>query len=245
MPKFFKKLPRLWRNVIWVLLVFLAGFLLANFVLMPLIVRQGSVVEVPDVRGLGLKQAQEILQARELELVNAGWRYDAALPDSSIISQDPEPRMMVKKRRKVRVIINRGEEKVPVPYLAGLSSVRAINLIDRLGLAVTEVDSISSDSIALGCVVSSSPAAGALLAKKSAIKLTLSKGPTGKMLMPDLVGRKLAEIQGQLVGQGLVIGQIKYISGQALEPGTVMLQAPQPGFVIKQGDTVNLAVSTQ
>jgi serine/threonine-protein kinase len=245
MFKPFKKLPRLWRNIVWVLLVFLAGFLLANFVLMPLIVRQGSVVEVPDVRGMDLKQAQEVLQARELELVNAGWRYDASLPDSSIISQDPEPKMMVKKRRKVRVIINRGEEKVAVPYLAGLSSVRAVNLLDRLGLSVTEVDSISSDSIAVGCVVSSDPAAGTQLAKKSTIKLILSKGSTGKMLMPDLVGRKLAEVQGQLVSQGLVIGQIKYISGQALEPGTIMLQAPQAGFVIKQGDTVNIAVSTQ
>jgi len=245
MFKSFKKLPRLWRNIIWVLLVFLAGFLLANFVLMPLIVRQGSVVEVPDVRGMFLTQAQEVLQARELELVNAGWRYDASLPDSTVISQDPEPKMMVKKRRKVKVIINRGEEKVSVPYLAGLSSVRAINLMDRLGLSVTEVDSVSSDSIAIGCVVSSTPAAGTLLAKKSTVKLTLSKGSTGKMMMPDLVGRKLAEVQGQLVSQGLVIGQIKYISGQALEPGTIMLQAPQAGFVIKQGDTVNIAVSTQ
>ena len=245
MLKFLKKLPKTWRKVIWVLLLFLMGFLVANFIIMPLVVRQGSVVEVPDVRGMSYKQATENLQARELDIINAGWRYDSNLPDSSVISQDPEPKMMVKKRRKVRVIINRGEEKITIPYLAGLSSVRAINLMDRLGLIVSEIDSLSSDSIAIGCVLSSSPSAGTQLAKGSSLKLTLSKGSTGKMLMPDLVGRKLAEVQGQLVGQGLVIGQIKYISGQALEPGTIMLQAPQAGFVIKQGDTVNVAVSTQ
>jgi beta-lactam-binding protein with PASTA domain len=59
------------------------------------------------------------------------------------------------------------------------------------------------------------------------------------------VGRKLAEVQGQLVDQGLIIGQVKYISGQALEPGTIMLQAPQAGVVVARGDTVNIAVSTQ
>lgn len=245
MFKFISKLPKVWRNIILVLAVFGAGFLLTNFVLMPLVVHRGSVVEVPDVRGMGYQQAQETLAGRELEIVNAGWRYDPALPDSSIISQDPEPKMMVKKKRKIKVIINRGEEKVAVPYLAGLSSVRAINLIDRLGLTVSEIDSITSDSIAIGCVVSSTPAAGVQLEKKSAVKLTLSKGSTGKMLMPDLVGRKLAEVQGQLVDQGLVIGQVKYISGQALEPGTIMLQAPQAGFVIRKGDTINIAVSTQ
>lgn len=245
MAGIFRKIPRIWRNIIWLFLALLAGFLLANFVVMPLIVMRGNEVEVPDVRGMGLKEARELLQARELEMANAGWRYDPNLADSSIISQDPEPRMMVKKRRTVRVIINRGQEKVAVPYLAGLSSVRAVNLIDRLGLAVSRVDSISSDSIALGCVVSSDPPAGSQLAKGEPIRLILSKGPTGKMLMPELVGRKLAEVQGQLVDQGLIIWQVKYISGQALEPGTIMLQAPQAGVVVAPGDTVNLAVSTQ
>jgi len=83
-----------------------------------------------------------------------------------------------------------------------------------------------------------------LLTRESGVKLTLSSGPTeGKMLMPDLMGKKLAEVQGSLVAQGLVIGQIKYLPGQSAEPGTVIMQAPQPGFVIKAGDTVNMAVS--
>ena len=150
----------------------------------------------------------------------------------------------MRRGRPIKVMLVRGTELVDIPYLVGLSAGQAVNLLSRSGLAVARFDSLASDSVALGCVVASSPPSGGKLKKGSAVALTLSRGPTeGKMLMPELIGRKLAEVQQQLVAQGLVIGEIKYIPGQSAEPGTIMLQAPQPQFVVKRGDTVNIAVS--
>lgn len=244
MANFFKTYPRFWKTVLIMAAVFLAGFLLSNFVMMPWVVRRGAVVEMPELKGLTYDQAKELLSQKGLEIMLAGWQYDPGIPDSSVSLQEPEPKMMVKIGRKVKVVLSRGTEKIPVPYLVGLSSVRAINLLDRSGLKVEGIDSLASDSVAVGCVICSDPPAGSQLTRESVIRLTLSSGPTeGKMLMPDLMGRKLAEVQGSLVAQGLVIGQIKYLPGQSAEPGTVILQAPQPGFVIKAGDTVNMAVS--
>lgn len=229
----------------WVLGVFLAGFLLSNFVLMPLFVRHGAEVEVPDLRGMEYSKAAQLLAEKGLEISSGGWRYDQDQPDSTVISQEPEPRMMIKKGRPVKVVISRGAEKIAVPYLAGLTAVRAVNLLDRTGLAVEAIDSLESDSVAYGCVIKSEPEPGVRLERGSGVKLTVSKGPTeGRMLMPDLIGKKLAEYQGQLVAQGLVIGEVRYVPGQSLEPGTIVMQAPQPGFVVKRGDTVDLAVSS-
>jgi serine/threonine-protein kinase len=244
MPNLFQRYPRFWRGLAWVAGLFTAGFLISNFILMPVLVRRGAEVEVPDVRGMPYQKAFETLAGAGLEITPAGWQYDPGTPDSTISSQEPEPRMMVKKGRKVKVVLSRGAEKIPVPYLVGLSAIKAINLLDRIGLTVGGIDSLASDSVAVGCVVSSNPAAGAPVEKGKSVVLILSKGPTeGRMAMPDLVGRKLAEIQGLLVSQGLVVGQIKYMTGDNLEPGTIMMQTPQAGFVIKRGDTINLGVN--
>ncbi len=245
LKSFFGRNPVLWKTVAWVLGAFLAGFLLANFVLMPLFVRHGAEVEVPDLKGMEYAKAAQLLAEKGLEIASGGWQYDQDQPDSTIISQDPEPRMMIKKGRSVKVVISRGAEMIAVPYLAGLTLVRAVNLLDRTGLSVASIDSLASDSIALGSVINSEPEPGVKLERGGGVKITVSKGPTeGRMAMPDLVGKKLAEYQGQLVAQGLVIGEIKYVPGQSLEPGTIVMQAPQPGFVVKRGDTVNLAVSS-
>lgn len=242
---FLSKNRNLWRAAAWVAGLFLAGFMLSNFVLMPLFVRHGAEVEVPDLGGMEYAKAAQLLSEKGLEIVLGGWQYSSEQPDSTVISQEPEPRMMIKRGRTVKVVISRGAEKIAVPYLAGLTTVRAINLLDRTGLTVEAIDSLASDSIAYGCVINSVPEPGVKLERGSGVRIIISKGPTeGKMLMPDLVGKKLAEHQGQLVAQGLVIGEIKYIPGQSLEPGTIVMQAPQPGFVVKRGDTVNLAVSS-
>lgn len=243
---FVKKHAAWLRWTAWVAGLFLVGFLFSNFVLMPLFVRHGAEVEVPDVRGLDYNQAAQLLAEKGLEIQSGGWQYSQEQPDSTILLQEPEPRMMIKRGRAVKVIISRGTEKVAVPYLAGLSTVRAINLLDRTGLTVSAIDSLVSDSIAFGCVINCEPEPGVKVERGSGVRIVVSKGPSeGKMLMPDLVGKKLAEYQGQLVSQGLVIGEVKYISGQSLEPGTIIMQAPQPGFIIKRGDTVSFAVSSR
>jgi beta-lactam-binding protein with PASTA domain len=244
LPPFIRKNPGLWRAVAWVLATFVAGFLISNFILMPLFVRHGAEVEVPDVKTMNISRATQLLAEKGLEISVVGWQYDQNLPDSSVISQEPEPRMMIKRGRKVKVVLSRGAEKIAVPYLTGLTTVRAMNLLDRTGFIVSGIDSLASDSIAFGCVVKSDPEPGTKLERGAGVKITVSRGPTeGKMLMPDLVGKKLAEYQGQLVAQGLVIGEIRYVPGQSLEPGTIVLQAPQPGFVVKRGDTVSFGVS--
>lgn len=233
------------RAAAWLLGVFLAGFLLSNFVLMPLLVRHGAEVEVPDLQGMEYAKAAQLLAEKGLEIASGGWRFDQDQPDSTVISQEPEPRMMIKRGRSVKVVISRGAEKLAVPYLAGLTVVRAVNLLDRTGLTAASIDSLESDSVAYGCVIKSEPEPGVRLERGGGVMLTVSKGPTeGRMLMPDLIGKKLAEHQGQLVAQGLVIGEVKYVPGQSLEPGTIVMQAPQPGFVVRRGDTVDLAVSS-
>ena len=244
MLKKFRALPILGQRLTIAAAVFLLGFLISNFVLMPMIARQGEELEVPDLKGLGLAQARDAAKAAGFELMAIGWKSEPTLPDSSVAVQTPEPRKMMRRGRAIKVMLVRGTELIEIPYLVGLSAGQAVNLLSRSGLSVARFDSLASDSVALGCVVASAPPSGGKLKKGSSVALTLSRGPTeGKMLMPELVGRKLAEVQQQLVAQGLVIGEIKYVAGQSLEPGTIMLQVPQPQFVVKRGDTVDIAVS--
>jgi len=58
-----------------------------------------------------------------------------------------------------------------------------------------------------------------------------------------LVGEQLQAAEDSLKSLGLVIGEIEQVKGEDVEEGTILLQFPQPGAEVSEGDTVRLVVS--
>ncbi len=225
--------------LIIVLIFFIIGLLFANFLLMPLFVRQGAEVIVPNVCNLPLDSATVILKKTGLQSVVTERRYDRIIEQGRIIIQEPLPDTKVKKGRIINLSVSLGIEKITIPVITGLEYAKAKQIIDRLGLVIGDIDSVYSDSIGAGKIIRTIPEAEVEVKKGDEIKLIISKGIVLKS--PNLVGLKLDEAKSLIKKLNLVLGTVTEIEGSG-EKGTVIVQNPQPDQVVDEGDTINLMI---
>lgn len=232
----------------WIIIAFVsfvAGVLLMNFIIMPLIVRQGDIVAVPDVTEMKLEDAERVLKSMKLEPYIELYDFDPTVPENYVFKQVPIPGTELKISRRVKLWISKGQENILVPYLAGLPLVQAENILRRFELKVANIESVESDSFPPGRVLKTYPPSNTPVSKHTGIRIIISKGSEKEGFpMPNLFGRNLSEVEKPLREMGLVIGNIKYIQSENGEEGEIILQSPQPEVQVSPGDTITLAVTT-
>lgn len=236
------------RLIFWFIIAFLSfiiGVVLMNFVIMPLIVRKGDIVTVPDVTEMKLEEAEKILKSMKLEPYIELYDFDPTVPENYVYKQNPPPGTELKVSRRIELWVSKGQKKIEVPYLIGLPLVQAENLLHRFKLEIADVESVKSDSLPPGKVIKTIPKANTKVNKNTAIKIYISKGTEEEGFpMPNLFGRNLTEIEKPIMEMGLVIGNIRYIESENGNEGEIILQSPQPGVLISSGDTISLVVTS-
>jgi serine/threonine-protein kinase len=210
------------------------GLWLFNRVLMPRLIHGISQVEVPDVRGLTLDQAEQALRAADLQLSRAGERFDPTVARGFILSQDPSAGTPVRGRKRVMVVISLGEEFSSVPELFGESQRSAEQLLKSAGLKLGGVTRAPSDEVGEGLVAGSDPGPESVMPQGSTVQLLLSTGSGEEsVVMPDLLGQQVSGIRRQLEALGFKVK----ISGGS---GTVMTQRPAVGSRITRDTEIEL-----
>jgi beta-lactam-binding protein with PASTA domain len=215
---------------------FIIGVVLANFVIMPSLVRQGEEIIVPNVCNLPLNTALEELKKCGLEGVVTEQRYDPVIEKNRVIIQEPLPDEKVKKTRIIDLTVSLGPETIKIPYLAGVDYEKGELIIRRYGLVIESVDSVFSDSVAQGRIVATIPGLGTEVTNGDSIHVVVSRGLILKM--PQLIGMQLQEAEEIVKKMGLVIGDIKEIEASGTS-GEIIVQNPEPGQTVKTGDVVN------
>lgn len=155
------------------------GLIIVSGVIYSLLVgtRPNEVV-VPDVTGMKVSQAQQVLADRNLKLRVVRWEFSKEVPPEHIIRvESPEPNQRVLEGREVLVVVSQGAAKVVVPDLSGkpfqdaLASIRGTNL--KLGEKVETY----SETVPAGYVIGQQPPPGVEVPEETPINIILSKGP--------------------------------------------------------------------
>ncbi|MFG1696595.1 PASTA domain-containing protein [Nonomuraea sp. NPDC049309] len=126
---------------------------------------------------------------------------------------------------------------VTVPNLVGLSRAAAAKAVKSAGLAVGRVTKQDSPQ-AIGQVLSSTPAAGAVVDRGSTVSLRVSAG----LPVPSLAGKRRAAAEAALIDAGLKAGSVTRACSEAAE-GTVLTTSPKAGSRVKGGTAVALTIS--
>jgi serine/threonine-protein kinase len=222
-----------------ILIFFVIGLLLANFIIMPAIVHMGKEITVPNVGNIPLDSAMQILNNTGLQGVVVERRHDHIIEEGKIIIQEPLPDTRVKKGRIINLTVSLGTETITVPFLTGVDLAKGIQIIEKLGFAVSDIDSILSDSIPRGKIIRTIPEFETEMKKGEEIKIIISKGMILKM--PNLVGMNINDAQAALKRMDLIIKEITEVEGSGAK-GTIMVQNPEPEMVVNSGDSVSLMV---
>jgi len=122
--------------------LFVAGIVLFNFVLMPVLVHNRAAVIVPDLRQISEAQASETLEKLALTLRVTHSENSAEVPEGYVISQSPRPNESIKEGRSVEVVLSLGAKTQRVPDLAGMSLRQVRGMLDRLQLRAGRVSRV-------------------------------------------------------------------------------------------------------
>ncbi len=94
---------------------------------------------IPNVVGLSIYKAEEILSEKGLDIVRKAYVYDEIVDEDTIISQFPPPGVSLGKEPGMSLLISKGKGEVQMPALYNLDEEEAEYVASLLGLKVEEV----------------------------------------------------------------------------------------------------------
>jgi beta-lactam-binding protein with PASTA domain len=221
-----------------------AAVALADRALLPLLVRRGQTIRVPDLEGLHPGEAKNTLKRAKLKFLAAGEKFDAIVPEGTVCAQVPRAGSSVKPGRNIRVLLSRGTRKVGVPPLAGLPVDHARMVLAAAGLRSRTALTCPSSQFPGGTLIASSPTAGETVGTGGTVDFLVSDGaPRACYCLPDLRGRRMEDVAPLLQRRNLEYQGVARTAPFDAEPGLILQQEPRPGSSVCRGDTLILLIS--
>jgi hypothetical protein len=225
--------------------IFTLGVLLFNFVFMPMLIHQRGSVIVPDLRNLSETQARKELERFSLNIRVERTEHHAEVPDGFVISQLPRANENIKEGRTVEVVVSLGARTQIVPELKGISLRQGRIMLGRNNLRVGRVARVHTVGEARETVLATTPGVGEELVEGSAVDIVVAVGgQKQRYLMPDLTGQDLLFIREKLRDMGFRIAGVRYEPHQDVFPNTIVGQSPDPGAIIREGDSIELVAAS-
>ena len=203
-----------------------------------------SSVEVPDLRGKTLEEAETALEKVGLKISEGDLVFSSEYEIGEVVSSDPTPGSMVKKNSTVEVNICKGAEAGTVPDLTGKTLDEAKELITKYGFKVgnVEVEVSSEDK---NTVIDQDPKGGAETTPGDYINVTVSDGTgTEEVEVPFLIGKELAAAKKLITDAGFKVGDVTYGESSEYDSGQVSKQQYEAGIMLAKGSTIDIKVSS-
>lgn len=129
---------KFWMNIVMMVLIIVAVPVGALYML-DSFTHHGEKIEVPNVLGKSLYDAETMLKDRGLVALVVDSMYDKSAPRGSVLEQSPKSGYEVKGGRMVYLTVNlKGEPMAQVPDVVGHGSLReAVALLQSLGFKLT------------------------------------------------------------------------------------------------------------
>ncbi len=211
--------------------------------IMPAMVHNREMVEVPNVTGANLKSASLALKQRGLNFAVSTEQYNEEYPHETVIMQVPASDIKVKVGRTVYLTLSKGKENVSVPHLIGQHLNTARFELMKRGFQIGEISYEFSDLVAKDSVIKQSLTSGKLVPYGEIVHLIVSKGPDTQVPVPSLIGHTLEEARDILSGQGFIIGEIQYSISETFTPHTIIGQNPAKSELAPLGARIDIVIS--
>ncbi|MCS4485112.1 Stk1 family PASTA domain-containing Ser/Thr kinase [Gleimia sp. 6138-11-ORH1] len=135
-------------------------------------------------------------------------------------------------------------ETVEVPAsILNVDFAEARKQLNELGLEGVQGEPVASDEVEKGKVVSSDPAPGTKVNKKSKVQLRISSGPK-EVTVPNIKGMTQDQAREALKAAGLTIGEINRIDELGEPKDRILRTSPEIGAPIKKGTAINIFIAS-
>ena len=205
-----------WKNFALAVLITICVLIFA-LVFLRIYTRHGQALSVPDLRGLSVKDAEQVLTERKLTCQIIDSVYNNSVPRGCIVEQNPPADFKVKENRTIFLTINAfNPEMVMMPNVVGISLRQAQAIIETGGLMVGRlnyVPDIAVNNVLVQKYHGNLIEAGDSVAKGSIIDLVVGMGLSDeKTAAPDLIGMDLENAINRITSRYLNVGAVIYDS---------------------------------
>lgn len=227
--------------VIFVALAWITLIVLDNYT------NHGESVIVPDLQGLYVEEAENILGNYDLysQVIDSVYVKEKAL--GTIVEQIPPANSSVKKNRSIFLIVNKKQlNMIPFPDVNDVSFRQADALIKSLGLQVSGVVYRPSEFKDLVIDVSYNGMhiePGTRLPEGSAIVLVVGSGfGDTSSTIPSLLGKSIINARNEAIASSFILGSINYDFRPTGDEDQYMIyqQSPEYGKNMPEGTRINV-----
>lgn len=224
------KLNRIFSGILY-LFIFFAVVIITGYLTFT-ILSFSRTVEVPELKGLSLPEANSLVTKKGLYLKVEGEEYDPVIPPGHISRQDIPSGNKIKVNRGIKVFVSKGPKALLTPEIAGLNLDEAESIILKNGLRVGRIVYVHSDTIENGKVIAQRPDPEEKPGES--ISLIVSIGPYQRVLYcPDFKGKNEKEA-GEIAER---LGLRIELSGSGQR---IISQRPKPNSIVRSGDIIHL-----
>ena len=198
----------------------------------------GERIEIPELLGKTLEEAQEICAEKGFVIEGETGDYSDKYAEGQIMEQTPSAGMH-KKVETITVKFSRGLTKFTLEDYTG-SDVNAVkNDLRKLGIDVV-IEETQHDTMPVDTVVRHSPSGGSTIKSGSTVTLYVSSGKED-IRVPSITGISLERAKVALEAVGLEIGEITYVEDVDMID-KVIAQTILEGTEVKTGTAVDVKV---
>ena len=190
-----------------------------------------SVAERINVPNFVGKNYEDIINSTEFNKIfnfSVNVTANPDVPVGQIISQDPEAdrsMMVVPEGINMTLVVSTEVKQTKIPDVKNKHYQEAMIELQNAGFLVEIAKTEASDSVTVDYVISTDPVAGEELAAGSTVFLTVSAGPSVKVVtMPNLVGLTEATAIARIESSNLSYGDTTFIHSD-YDEGTVIRQS--------------------
>ncbi len=204
-----------------------------------------KTVEVPDLKGKTLVEANSLLIRHGLYLKVEGEEYDPVIVPGRIVRQDVPPGNKVKEQRGIKVFLSRGPRIWTIPELTGQTMDEAEAAVSKSGLRIEKIIRLHSNTVEKDRVIAQKPhpdepfGAGPPQGPQDlmglrGLSLVVSSGPYETVYMcPDFTGRTKDDAAG-------LAEKLRLVPEFSGAGDKVKAQKPRPNAAVKSGETIHL-----
>jgi serine/threonine-protein kinase len=217
-------------------------FFVSVYLTIDILLKAGTNVVCPDIRGKTVEEAREVAMKKGLPLVVLRYENRSDVPYNHITVQKPEANIPIRKGRIIHVIVSEGPKLTEVPNLTGKSLQEAEETLRERNLEIGKI--VQLPHTREGKVITQLPKAGDKILERKEVNLFVGMDKGKYFILPDVKELSLWEIQDEMDSK-----RIKYkISAppkndKTVKDGIVRLSLP-PRSIFKSDDEVFIYINS-
>ena len=220
--------------------------IIALFLLIALIfgsyqILNAGKISVPSLVGMSQGEAKNDLKDLGLSIQVVEEVFSEDVAKGKIIATKPGGGGKISPAGTVGLIVSKGQERIIVPTLNGLTPDVASGKISDLGLSVGQINESFDMKVAAGFVIGTDPKDGSEVRRKSIVNLIVSKG-VEQLALPSYVGKGGEQALSELNDLGFDVN-VKYSFSDSIFKGQVITQRPERSDLISKGSKIELEIS--